>query len=170
MIFIQQQEPQKSGIGREPPCGPGVDPATMPVPTGLCDFFLKYNKTYFLRRRVITVIFLGKKCKVNLQAVIQAEALARGAALPLGLRISFSTLSTSQQCNILQHKQNHAEKVSKMLFYISDGNFKRGFLHKLLMQLIDKNLPTKSALKKTIILQPLDPQISKIQCIKWILF
>lgn len=71
-------------------------------------------------------------CEVNLQPVIQAEALARGAALPLGLRISYSTLSTSQQCNILEHKQKHAEKVSKMLFdmillLISHANFKWGF-------------------------------------------
>lgn len=120
MILIQQQEPQKSGVGRELPCGPGVGPATVFVPTGLCHFLLKYDKIrpfkgVSKKKKDFWEKMTAMMCEVNLQPVIQAEALARGAALPLGLRISFSTLSTSQQCNILEHKQNHAEKVSKML-------------------------------------------------------
>lgn len=57
-------------------------------------------------------------CEVNLQPVIQAEALARGAALPLCLRIAFSTLSTSKQSNILKETQRHADNTSKMLLIL----------------------------------------------------
>lgn len=41
MIFIQQQEPKKGGVGREPPGGPGVGPAAVFVLTGFCHFLLK---------------------------------------------------------------------------------------------------------------------------------
>lgn len=58
-------------------------------------------------------------CEINLQPVIQAEALARGAALPLCLRIAFSTLSTSKQSNILKQTENHAENTSKRLLFVN---------------------------------------------------
>lgn len=56
--------------------------------------------------------------EVNLQPVIQAEALARGAALPLCLRIAFSTLSTSEQSHILKQTQNYADNATKMLLIL----------------------------------------------------
>lgn len=54
-------------------------------------------------------------CEVNLQPVVQAEALAGGAAPPLCLRIAFSTLSTSKQANILKQKQSHADEAKMIL-------------------------------------------------------
>lgn len=44
VIFIQQQEPKEGGVGGELPCGPGVGPAAMLVPTWFCHFFLKINE------------------------------------------------------------------------------------------------------------------------------
>lgn len=58
-------------------------------------------------------------CEINLQPVIQAEALARGAALPLSLRIAFSTLSTSKQSNILKQTENQAANTSKRLLLVN---------------------------------------------------
>lgn len=74
-------------------------------------------------------------CEINLQPVIQAEALARGAALPLCLRIAFSTLSTSEQSSILKQTENHVwwlqhrQKID--LFGFAESNLShRKFLRK----------------------------------------
>ena len=41
-------------------------------------------------------------CEANLQPVIQAKALARGAALPMCVRIALPTLGTPKQSDILK--------------------------------------------------------------------
>ena len=44
VVFVPQQELEQPGIGREPPCGPGVGPESMAVPARLGHFLLWLNK------------------------------------------------------------------------------------------------------------------------------
>lgn len=44
VVFVQQQEPEQGGVGGEPPRGPGVGPAAVPVPAGLGHFLLEKKR------------------------------------------------------------------------------------------------------------------------------
>lgn len=46
VVFVQQQEPEQGGVGGEPPRGPGVGPAAVPVPAGLGHFLLEKKKRW----------------------------------------------------------------------------------------------------------------------------
>lgn len=109
VILVKQQEPEQGGVGGEGPRGPGVGPAAALVPARLCHFLLQTRETVLYSFHPFgwapfreTDQWMRFHFDWYLQSVVEAKALARGAALSRPL---LAALGSPQHSGVLKRQR-----------------------------------------------------------------